>query len=82
MSDVIRCDAMTRTGRCIGHAVKRAGTIALCETHAARMKGRRAVRLHDGRQARLAFDITGQHPQVRVAWPDFGNRTTDETAAA
>lgn len=82
MSDGIRCEAMTRAGRCVGHAVKRAGTIALCATHAERMKGRRAVRLHDGRQARLAFDITGRNPQVRVAWPDFGNRTIDETAAA
>ena len=66
-----RCEAITRRGKqCTREDVPLAAphdAVTLCSWHIGIMRDRRPQRLTGNRQARIAVDVAGNNPEVRVA---------------
>lgn len=77
---MIRCEAMTKTGRCCAWAHD-GDDAALCRFHRYVFKNGAVVRLTGRRQIRRTYDINGNNPQTRVAYVGFDNDKRQEIAA-
>ena len=77
-----RCEAITRMGTgCTGTVTYSGGGVRLCDRHRIALHESFSLRLTNGRQARIARDITGANPQVRVARVGFDNDKRQELVA-
>ena len=82
-NDLPRCEALTGPGHpCWWGPANECRGLALCDAHWRVLLSGKALRIGNGRQARIAKNMNGRDPKLRIAQLGFDdNETRQETAA-
>ena len=76
-----RCEAHTWRGDpCWWVPAAEVDGVTLCDAHWRVLRSGKAIRIGDGLQARIAHDITGRHPRLRVAAVETNEQPKEHVA--